>query len=57
MIIAQFEDYDPFADPFNFEELEDEDIFGEEEEENSEEDNLEEDNRFVYEKGEKKWTS
>ena len=57
MLISQFEDFDPFADPFNFEELEDEDIFGEEEEENSEEDNLEEDNRFVYEKGEKKWTS
>ena len=57
MLISQFEDFDPFADPFNFEALEDEDIFGEEEEENSEEDNLEEDNRFVYEKGEKKWTS
>ena len=57
MLISQFEDFDPFADPFNFEELEDEDIFGEAKEENSEEDNLEEDNRFVYEKGEKKWTS
>lgn len=57
MLISQFEDFDPFADLFNFEELEDEDIFGEEEEENLEEDNLEEDNRFVYENGEKKWTS
>lgn len=57
MLISQFEDFDPFADPFNFEELEDEDIFGEEEEENLEEDNLEEDNRFVFENGEKKWTS
>lgn len=60
MIIAQFEDYDPFASVFEFEDLEDEDIFGEEddsESNNSEEDNFEEDNRFVYENGEKKWTS
>lgn len=58
-LIPQWEDFDPFADPFEFEDLEDEDIFGEDEEEkeNSEEDNFEEDNRFVFENGEKKWTS
>ena len=57
MIIAQFEDYDPFADPFDFEDLEDEDIFGEDEEQENSERNLEEDNRFMFENGEKKWTS
>lgn len=59
MIIEHMRDFDPFGDPFEFEDLEDEDIFGEgeEEQENSEEDSFEEDNRFVFENGEKKWTS
>lgn len=55
MIIEHMEDYDPFADPFDFDEFdeEDEDIFNE----NSEEDEETEDNTFVFENGEKKWTS
>ena len=57
MLIAQVEDFDPFASVFDFDDLEDEDIFSEDEEQENTEENLEEDNRFVFENGEKKWTS
>ena len=58
MLLSQLETFDPFADVFEFEDLEDDDIFGEnEEEQENAEENLEEDNRFVFENGEKKWTS
>ena len=58
LIIPQFEDFDPFASAFEFEDLEDEDdIFGEDDEQEESEENYEEDNRFTYENGEKKWTS
>ena len=56
-IIPQFEDFDPFAFAFEFEDLEDEGIFGEDEESEESEETFEEDNRFVFENGEKKWTS
>lgn len=57
-IIPQFEDFDPFASAFDFEDLEDEDdIFGEDDEQEDLEENFEEDNRFIFENGEKKWTS
>ena len=57
MLIPQFEDFDPFASVFDFDDLEDDDIFGEDEEQENSEENFEDDNRFVFENGEKKWTS
>ena len=58
LIVPQFEDFDPFASAFEFDDLEDEDdIFGDDDEQENSEENFEEDNRFVFEDGEKKWTS
>lgn len=58
MLLPQFEQFDPFADVFAFDDLEDEDDpFGEDEEPENTEENSEQDNRFVFENGEKKWTS
>ena len=58
MLIPQFEDFDPFASVFDLDDLDDEeDIFCEDEEQENSEENFEDDNRFVFENGEKKWTS
>lgn len=58
LIVPQFEEFDPFADAFDFDDLEDEeDIFDEDDQQENTEENYKEDNRFVFENGEKKWTS
>ena len=56
-MLIQLEEYDPFA--FAFEDFDDEaDIFDEEEyEQENTENEFEADNKFVFENGEKKWTS